>query len=314
MSNIPVITTVAELRALRAEYAAAKASVGFVPTMGFLHEGHMSLVKQSLAENDRTIVSIFVNPSQFAPNEDLNTYPRDLPHDLSLLAETFPDRTVDAVFAPTVEEMYPSGFTFDKESQRGVFVDVLGVSSVLEGRTRPTFFRGVATVLTKLFNVVRPQKAYFGQKDVQQTVVVKTLVRDLLMDIEIVVVPTVRSPTGLALSSRNKYLSNEILKDATCLYKGMEIARKMYMDEQITNVSQLTDAIVREIINTNSEFTIDYVAFSDPTTLAYINTVDPSKGCILSLAVYVPNASGASEKTRLIDNMIFPALNLTGPL
>ncbi|TID29477.1 hypothetical protein CANINC_001931 [Pichia inconspicua] len=309
MSKIPVITTVDELRALRNDYTANNQTVGFVPTMGFLHEGHMALVKQSLANNDRTIVSIFVNPSQFAPNEDLDTYPRDLNHDLELLAETFPERTIDAVFAPTVDQMYPSGFTFDTNAQRGAFVDVLGVSSVLEGRTRPTFFRGVATVLTKLFNVVRPMRAYFGQKDIQQTVVVKTLVRDLLMDLEIVVVPTIRSQTGLALSSRNKYLSNEILDHATCLYRGMEIARQMYTKEKITNVSQLTDTIVREIIGTNADFTIDYIAFSDPTTLAYLNSIDPDKGCILSLAVYVLNAHGSTEKTRLIDNMIFPPIS-----
>lgn len=311
MSSIPVITTVKDLRVFSQIFSVKNETVGFVPTMGYLHEGHMALIHKSLMENDHTIISIFVNPSQFAPTEDLDTYPRDLDHDISVitnyLSKHFPnnDKKIDAIFKPEVLEMYPSGFTMDISKQRGAFIEVLGVSEVLEGKTRPTFFRGVSTVVTKLLNAVNPTTAYFGQKDVQQTVVVQNLVRDLLMDVKIEIVPIVRNEDGLALSSRNKYLSNEILNQVTCLYKSMTLAYDQYSNNSILNVEQLTKIITDKITSTNSEFKIDYVSFNDPVTLDYLTTINKSRGAILSLAVYVPNTPGSTETTRLIDNMIF---------
>jgi pantoate--beta-alanine ligase len=314
MSTIPIVTTVKELRSFRSEFALKNETVGFVPTMGYLHEGHLSLINESLISNDHTIVSIFVNPSQFAPNEDLDTYPRDLDHDIQVitkfLSKNFPNgnKKVDAIFKPEVSEMYPSGFNMDIKKQRGAFVEVLGVSEVLEGKTRPTFFRGVSTVVTKLLNAVNPTTAYFGQKDVQQTVVVKNLVRDLLMNVNIEIVPTVRNDNGLALSSRNKYLSDEILNQVTCLYKSMELAFNQYKQNNIINVNELTKLIVEKITSTNSKFQIDYISFNDPLSLDYLNEINISKGCILSLAVYVPNDVNSNYTTRLIDNMIFKPL------
>lgn len=317
-ADIPVLRTVAELRALRRSFAPEE-SVGFVPTMGYLHEGHMTLIGRSLEKNDHTIISIFVNPSQFAPTEDLDTYPRDLDHDMQVITDYLREhehelgsgKKVDAIFKPTVEEMYPSGFTMDISQQRGAFVEVLGVSNPLEGKKRPSFFRGVATVVTKLFNAVNPTTAYFGQKDIQQTVVVKTMVRDLLMDLHVEVVPTVRNEHGLALSSRNKYLSSEMLSQVTCLYRSMKLSLDAYTKNSTTSVDALTQIVTETITSTNSQFRIDYVSFNDPETLDYITEVDPKKGCILSMAVYVPNSLnvGESQETRLIDNMIFPALS-----
>lgn len=309
MMEIPIITTVSELRQLRAKFG--EESVGFVPTMGYLHEGHMSLVGRSTKENQHTIISIFVNPSQFAPEEDLDTYPRDIGHDVAVI-EAYLKKNggkVDAIFKPEVNEMYPSGFTMKREEQRGAFVEVLGVSDVLEGKTRPSFFRGVATVVTKLFNAVKPTVAYFGQKDIQQTVVIKMMVRDLLMDLSVVVVPTVRNKSGLALSSRNKYLSDDILKQAECLNQSMLLANESYQKGE-TDVAKLSESIKSLIEGTNPAFKIDYVAFNDPVTLEYINKIDISKGCILSMAIYVPNTTSKDEKkfTRLIDNMVFNPL------
>lgn len=314
MSTIPIIKSVKEIRAIRKEFAANNETVGFVPTMGYLHSGHLSLIKRSLLSNDHTIISIFVNPSQFAPNEDLETYPRDLEHDLKVIndfiLETFPNdssKKVDAIFKPEVLEIYPSGFTMDTNKQKGAFVEVLGVSEVLEGKTRPLFFRGVSTVVTKLLNAVSPTNAYFGQKDIQQTVVVKTLVRDLLMDTHIEIVPTVRNSAGLALSSRNKYLSEEILNQVTCIYESMNLAYKNYQENNLVDVGKLTEIVSNKILSTNGDFKIDYISFNDPENLDYLTTIHKTRGCILSMAVYVPNSTDPNESntTRLIDNMIF---------
>lgn len=318
MYEIPIITTVKELREVRDTFYQKNETVGFVPTMGYLHEGHMSLIKQSLISNDHTIISIFVNPSQFAPNEDLDTYPRDLNHDLNVINEflnnNFGDdnkkKLVDAIFKPDLSEMYPSGFTMDLSKQRGTFVEVLGLSNQLEGKTRPTFFRGVSTVVTKLLNVVNPTVAYFGQKDIQQTVVVKSMVRDLLINTKIQIVPTVRNIDGLALSSRNSYLSNDIINQVTCLYKSMKLAFDAYSVKNIFNVDELISLITEKILATNSNFKIDYISINDCDNLDYLTEIDPNKGCILSMAVYVPNSTDPNEKntTRLIDNMIFNPL------
>lgn len=317
--EIPIITTVRELRALRSSFTKNNESVGFVPTMGYLHQGHMSLVNESLNSNDHTIISIFVNPSQFAPGEDLETYPRDLDHDLKIINEFIKqkfsnDKTkkwkIDAIFKPEVSEMYPSGFVMDRVNQKGTFVEVLGVSEQLEGKTRPSFFRGVSTVVTKLLNAVEPTVAYFGQKDIQQTVVIKNMVIDLLINTKIEIVPIIRNESGLALSSRNAYLSNEILNQVTCIYQSMKLAFDQYSNKNILNIDTLTKLITDLIESTNSNFKIDYVSFNHPTSLEYITAIDPKIGCILSMAVYVPNSVDENEEktTRLIDNMIFPAI------
>ncbi|HLY27984.1 MAG TPA: pantoate--beta-alanine ligase, partial [Aggregatilineales bacterium] len=187
-----VFETIASFREARRKLTG---SLGLVPTMGYLHDGHIELVRQALAENEAVAVSIFVNPTQFGPNEDFNAYPRDMDHDLSALREA----GTTLVFAPGVEEMYPPGFQ--------TAVEVSGVSQGLEGARRPGHFRGVATVVTKLFNIVQPDRAYFGQKDAQQVAVIRQMVSDLAMPLEIVVAPIVRAPDGLALSSRNSYLT-----------------------------------------------------------------------------------------------------------
>lgn len=317
MSDIPIITSVKDLRALRRQFTAKNETVGFVPTMGYLHQGHLSLINQSLLLNDHTIISIFVNPSQFAPGEDLDTYPRDLDHDVKVIMNFMNEKfqgssskKVDAIFHPTVSEMYPSGFTMERENQKGTFVEVLGVSEQLEGKTRPSFFRGVATVVAKLLNATTPTNAYFGQKDIQQTVVLKNMVKDLLMDVNLEIVPTVRNNNGLALSSRNAYLSPEILDQATCIFKSMSNANEEYSKKEIKDVAKLTGIVFNQITSTNSNFKIDYISFNDPENLDYLTTIDPKKGAILSLAVYVPNSTNSAEtqKTRLIDNMIFHPL------
>ena len=306
MSEIPIITTVKELRSLVGSFN--HESLGFVPTMGYLHEGHLSLVNESIKDNKHTIISIFVNPSQFSPNEDLDTYPRDINHDIEIIKKLAIGK-VDAIFKPSVEEMYPSGFTFDINNQKGSFVEVLGVSKPLEGLKRPTFFKGVATVVTKLFNIVMPTNAYFGQKDIQQTIVIKNLVKDLFLNINIKIVPTIRNENGLALSSRNKYLSNDILNEVTCLYKSMKLSNDSYLNGEF-NVEKLTETVSNYITNINDKFKIDYISFNDPKDLSYLTNIDPKIGCILSMAVYVPNSNNEinNETTRLIDNMIFKPL------
>ncbi|GME81697.1 ligase activity protein [[Candida] boidinii] len=329
---IPVIQTVKEIRSLRNSiYNEGNKTVGFIPTMGFLHDGHLSLVKQSLKENDYTIVSIFVNPSQFAPTEDLTSYPRNLEKDLESLATcSFQQgdisRKVSAVFAPTVDQMYPSGIPLEVENQKGAFVSVLGVSEQLEGKSRPQFFRGVATVVSKLFNVVQPTKAYFGQKDVQQTIVIKRMVKDLLFDIEIEVLPTVRESTGLALSSRNSYLSESVKQSCQNIFKSLNLAKDLYSNEKELNseilINSIKNYLNKNLIKQNEKFfDIDYISINDPINLNYINEsesklINPGLGAIISLAIKVPNVDPNTVTdenkityTRLIDNVILNPLN-----
>ena len=197
---------------------AASRPLGLVPTMGYLHDGHLALVRRGRAENATLVASIFVNPAQFGPREDFSTYPRDMASDLARLEH----EGVDIVFAPSEDEMYPAGFD--------TWVTVGALADRLEGRSRPDHFRGVATVVCKLLTIVRPDRAYFGQKDIQQTVVVTRMVADLNLGAAVVVVPTVREPDGLALSSRNAYLSPEERRSATVLYRALELARRMRDD------------------------------------------------------------------------------------
>ncbi|KAG7868454.1 hypothetical protein KL918_002112 [Ogataea parapolymorpha] len=272
--NIRIFKCIADLRKFRKDCWIKDLSVGFVPTMGYLHEGHLSLVRQSLEQNDVTLVSIFVNPSQFAPHEDLDAYPRNIERDLQLLESVVSKdraRRVAGVFTPSVREMYPSGIPLETSQQKGAFVSVSGVSEQLEGRARPQFFRGVATVVTKLFNIVEPTNAYFGQKDVQQSIVIKRMVSDLLFNVQIHVVDTVRDKTGLALSSRNSYLSDEVKKQASVLYRSMTGARSLYANNGNLTTGELKSSIEKTIVGENDKFEIDYVAFNYADTLEYRN-------------------------------------------
>lgn len=306
---IRILRTVADVRKWRLDCTTSGLSVGFVPTMGSLHRGHCSLVSQALKENDRTMVSIFVNPAQFAPHEDFNSYPRSLDSDLQLLADRFPDRPVDVIFAPLASELYPSGIPLDQSRQFGAFVTVEGLSSQLEGLIRPQFFRGVATVVTKLLNVVQPTRAYFGQKDAQQCVVVKALVKDLLIDSLISIVPTLREENGLAMSSRNAYLGSDIKARSSIIFLALKSADELFKSKSLNltepvQCSELLQA-VKDHLAQEPDFTLEYVSISDPQSLQELNTIDSTLEAILSIAVRVPiHKDGNDSETRLIDNIL----------
>ena len=255
--------------------------VGFVPTMGYLHEGHLSLVRRAKQENQSVVVSIFPNPTQFAPDEDLESYPRDIERDLKLLKE----EKTDLVWMPEKEDMYPENYQ--------TWVDVEIITKKLEGVYRPTHFRGVTTVVAKLFNAVQPDRAYFGQKDAQQAAVIRQMKMDLNYPIEIVVCPTVREADGLAMSSRNSYLNVEERKAALCLFRGLEKAREAFIQGE-DQAEKLKELVVHEI-NGQDLAELQYVSIANPETLDELSG-EMNKG-LVSLAVYV-------GKTRLIDNMI----------
>lgn len=257
-------------------------TVAFVPTMGALHEGHLALVREARQAADVVIVSIFVNPEQFNDRGDLERYPRDLTGDAALLAQY----EVDYVFAPELTEIYPEGFS--------TYVYVEGISEGLEGASRPGHFRGVATVVTILFNTVRPDMAFFGQKDAQQIAVVKRLTNDLGFETEIVVVPTVREESGLAMSSRNRNLTDEEREKAAVIYRGLKEA-KLACRNGIRNASELI-AIVKKMIEEEPLARIDYIAATDAATLEPIEKIGDSE-VVLSAAVFF-------GKIRLIDNVI----------
>jgi len=272
---VKVVRTVAELREAR---AALRGPVGFVPTMGALHEGHASLMTAARGESASVVASVFVNPTQFGPNEDFTRYPRDESADLAMLESL----GVDLAFLPSVDEMYPSGAT--------TYVDVGPVGDVLEGAARPGHFRGVATVVTKLFSMVQPDRAYFGQKDGQQSVVVKRLVRDLALPVEIVVCPTVREPDGLALSSRNRYLTPEERAQAPALDRALQAASAAAADGE-----RSADKLRALMLDALAPATLgkpDYVSIADAETLEEMSVLD--RPALASLAVRFPSA-------RLID-------------
>jgi len=273
-----VVTTLTELRAAR---ALLPEPVGFVPTMGYLHEGHLSLVRRARAECASVVVSIFVNPTQFGPGEDLATYPRDLPRDLGLLEK----EAVNLVWTPTPEGMYPPGFQ--------TWVTVEEVARPLEGAQRPGHFRGVATVVAKLFNGVQPQRAYFGQKDAQQAVVIRHMVRDLDFPIEIIVCPTVREADGLAMSSRNSYLAPQERRAATVLYRALSAAQAAF--EAGERDAERLRRMVAEIIAAEPLARLQYVSCAHPETLQELETIADT--ALLSLAAFV-------GRTRLIDNLV----------
>ncbi|KAF9447724.1 pantothenate synthetase [Macrolepiota fuliginosa MF-IS2] len=326
-SSIPLLTTAAAFREWREIARREQKTVGYVPTMGALHEGHLSLVRRSLAENDLTVLSIFVNPAQFAPHEDLATYPRTLEHDIVALAPvSFSSfnhtngtvhpgpiiRQPSAIFLPNAKEIYPSGITQDVSAQKGTFVEVKGYSHQMEGKSRPTFFRGVATVVTKLFNVIQPTRAYFGQKDIQQALLLKRLAQDLLMSYplpeNVCIVPTARDETdGLALSSRNAYLSLDGRKVASTLYQALSAARLAW-EEGATKAECLAKAY--EVVETRMkeaqenqldvDMSLDFIEFNDADTFEVV----PDNTTMKDLDVVLLSGALFVGKTRLIDNLV----------
>lgn len=275
-----IVGTVKEVREQVKEWKKQGLSVGFVPTMGYLHEGHKSLMDAARKGNDKVVVSIFVNPMQFGPTEDLATYPRDLDHDAALCESA----GVDLIFHPEAEEMYEKDFCS--------FVDMTGLTEGLCGKTRPIHFRGVCTVVNKLFNIVTPDHAYFGQKDGQQLAVIKRMVRDLNMDIEIVGCPIVREEDGLAKSSRNTYLSPEERKAALILSKTAALGKELAKTEKDAN--KVVEAMKKNI-ETEPLAKIDYVEAVDALSMAPVEKLEGT--CMLAMAVYI-------GKTRLIDNTL----------
>ena len=273
--------TVNEVKAQVREWKSQGLSVGLVPTMGYLHEGHQSLIKRAVAENDRVVVSVFVNPIQFAPNEDLETYPRDLEADCALCEST----GAAMVFHPEPEEMYGDDFT--------TFVDMTGVTKELCGKSRPTHFRGVCTVVNKLFNIAMPDRAYFGQKDAQQLAVIRRMVRNLNMKLEVVGCPIIREADGLAKSSRNTYLSAEERKAALVLSKAVFTGEKMIKDGERDGEKVL--AAMRELIEAEPLAKIDYVEMVKWDSIEIHHEIDGP--VLVAIAVYI-------GKTRLIDNFI----------
>lgn len=275
-----LIQNVSEMKALSKSVIDDGKTIGFVPTMGYLHQGHLSLVQKAREENDIVVVSIFVNPTQFGPNEDYSRYPRDLERDLRLLNPF----NVDYIFNPSVEEMYPAYYS--------VYVDETEMSKYLCGARRPGHFRGVCTVVTKLFNIVRPTHAYFGQKDAQQFRILRRMVENLNMDVEMVEMPIVREPDGLAMSSRNVYLSDEERREAPRLYKSLLEAKRL-IDGGERDVQKIKDAMQR-VLN-HPLLKIDYIEVVDEKTLIPVDRIEGD--VIVAIAVFF-------GKARLIDNVI----------
>ncbi len=277
-----IVTTINEVRTIVSEWKKQNLTVGFVPTMGYLHEGHQSLIAKSVSQNDKTVVSIFVNPMQFSPNEDLESYPRDLEKDAILCEKT----GADLIFHPQPEEMYSNNFCS--------FVDMNGLTNNLCGKSRPIHFRGVCTVVSKLFNIVKPDKAYFGEKDAQQLAVIKQMVNDLNIDIKIIGCPIVREADGLAKSSRNTYLSDKERQAALILSKSLKYGKTLIENGE-RNSQKIIDKIT-EIINTEPLAVIDYVSVVDSLTMENVKTIE--KDVLVAIAVKI-------GKTRLIDNFSY---------
>lgn len=276
-----LIDSISDIKAVIKAQKSMGKTIGLVPTMGYLHEGHMSLVNMSVQHNDFTVLSVFVNPVQFGPNEDFERYPRDIDRDIKM-AET---AGVDVVFSPSVSEMYPDGYK--------TYVEVEGITNILCGRTRPGHFKGVTTVVNKLFNIVQPDRAYFGQKDAQQVVVIKKMVKDLNMNLEIVTCPIVREKDGLAMSSRNVYLSGEERKSALILSKSLFEAEELIKKGETGKENILK--YITDRIKSEKSAQIDYIEIINAETL---DSIEFLKGRVLiALAVKFGN-------TRLIDNVI----------
>lgn len=277
-----IVKTIEEVRAIVRAWREAGLSVGLVPTMGFLHEGHQSLIARSVADNDRTVVSVFVNPIQFGPTEDLEAYPRDIEHDKALVEAT----GGDLIFNPEPEEMYPPHFT--------TFVDTAETTELLCGARRAGHFRGVCTVVSKLFNIVGPDRAYFGQKDAQQLATVRRFVRDLNFNIEIVACPIVREEDGLAKSSRNTYLSTEERKAALVLSRSLRQAQAAV--ENGERRAKVVVDIIADCLKQEPLARVDYIEVVDLDNVQRVEKIE--ENTLVAIAVYI-------GKTRLIDNFIW---------
>lgn len=332
-TSIRVLRTVDGVRRWRKPHTISQHSVGLVPTMGALHEGHLALIRAAARENHHVVVSIYVNPAQFGVKEDLASYPVTWDTDVAALARLDRELADDggqyfgrlsAVFAPTTPEMYPSGFPGQAVDSKGSFVSITPVGEVLEGASRPTFFRGVATVCMKLFSIVQPERVYFGQKDVQQTVVVRRMVRDFCLDTQVVVCPTEREPDGLALSSRNVYLGTRRRRVGIVLHRALAAAAGSYgagnadrtavLGAAREVVAAVVQALSRLAPTQRALFEVDYISLADPDTLQEIDVIDPARGAVLSGAIKmlpleeavpgedVGHAGGPA--VRLIDNII----------
>lgn len=277
-----VVEKVNDVRATVKEWKAKGLKVGFVPTMGYLHEGYESLIRKASEENDRVVVSIFVNPIQFGPKEDLSTYPRDLYRDSKVCERA----GADIIFHPENEEMYFGDFS--------TFVDMSGLTAGLCGKSRPNHFRGVCTVVTKLFNIVSPDRAYFGEKDAQQLAVIKRMVRDLNIDIEIIGCHIVREKDGLAKSSRNTYLSVEERNAATILNKSLTLAKEKIQSGERN--SEVIIKLIEEILNSEKLARVDYIEVVDSLSMEKVERIE--KSVLVAIAVFI-------GKTRLIDNFTY---------
>ncbi|MDP7525040.1 MAG: pantoate--beta-alanine ligase [Dehalococcoidales bacterium] len=273
-----IVESIAEMKRARSEL---NGKVGLVPTMGYLHEGHLSLIKQARTENLTVLASIFVNPTQFGPNEDFERYPRDYSHDLTMLEK----EKTDLVFMPSVAEMYPPNFNS--------WVEVDKITARLEGVSRPGHFRGVTTVVAKLFNIVQPNRAYFGQKDAQQTLVIKKMVADLNMNLDVITCPTVREPDGLAMSSRNSYLTSEERQAATIVPQALNLASQLWSEGE-KDADKIRQGMT-DLIRQQPLAAIDYVSIADTETLEELDQVKPP--ALVSLAVKI-------GKPRLLDNVV----------
>lgn len=278
---IKLVKTIEETQAQIKLWKSQGLSVGLVPTMGYLHEGHQSLIKKAVEENDKVVVSVFVNPIQFAPNEDLETYPRDIEKDTALCNET----GADLIFNPSPEEMYPAGFS--------THINMDNLTKELCGKTRPTHFGGVCTVVGKLFNIVKPDRAYFGQKDAQQLAIIKQMVRDLNFDLEIIGCPIIREADGLAKSSRNTYLSSNERQAALVLSRAIELGKTMVQNGE-RDAFAITKAMM-ELIQKEKLAKIDYVSVVNALTIEPIEILQGE--VLVAIAVYI-------GKTRLIDNFM----------
>lgn len=320
------------LRTFRRDILHNHRSVGLVPTMGALHEGHLSLVRQAAAETTDVFVTIYVNPTQFGVNEDLESYPKTWDKDMGML-ETLDEELascqghgrIRAVFAPTTRTMYPTLPPSSEISGSGSFVTITPLGSLLEGAARPVFFRGVATVCMKLFNIVTPERVYFGQKDVQQTVLVKRMVKDFHLDTEVIVGPTMRETDGLAMSSRNVYLGQRRRNVGTVLSQALRAAEQRYMSGKraradilwAANELAMNKKMEQEDMPAHKRavFDVDYISLADPDTLEEVEEVDQARGAIMSAAIkMLPleepqegedcGLGGGSLPVRLIDNII----------
>ena len=278
---IRVITTTAEMKSEALELRASGKQTGLVPTMGYFHEGHLSLMRASASDNDYTIVSLFVNPTQFGPSEDLEDYPRDFERDKQLAEEA----GADIIFTPENGEMYPEGYK--------TYVTVEDWSRIMCGMSRPIHFRGVTTICCKLFNICLPHRAYFGWKDAQQVLIVKKMVADLDMNLEVVPLPTVREPDGLAMSSRNVYLTPEEREDAVLLSKSLRHAKELF--EGGERKAEILKSAIRNTLSSSNRIRIDYIEIVSTRTLDSLENVE--EGSLIAIAAYL-------GKARLIDNII----------